>query len=94
VRVLRLELRRWRQPDLLKERHDGPLGVLHLGLVQLHRAGQVVADRVYRVQRAERVLEDVLHLALVLAERAAAVDVDLLAVQGDRPVGPPFLAGQ
>ena len=32
--------------------------------------------------------------ALVLAERAAAADVDRLAVQHDRPVGGPLLAGQ
>ena len=38
------------------------------GLVQRQRALQVVADRVHRIQRRERVLEDHLHLALVVPE--------------------------
>src|SRR5215469_16828915 len=52
-------------------------------LVQPDRALEVVAHRVYRVERGERILEDELDLALVLPEGPAAGQVDRVAVQPD-----------
>src|ERR1700740_433336 len=48
----------------------------------------------HRVQGGERVLEDVLDLALVPPEGTPARHLDLVAVQPDHAGGKPFLAGQ
>jgi hypothetical protein len=55
-------------------------------VVNLQRAGEVVADRVHRIQRRERVLEDHLDSGRVRPERTAALDRGGLAVQADVPV--------
>ena len=94
VRVLDQEVLRRGEPHLFHQGGDLGVGVRALAVVQLQRALQVVAHGVHRVQRGERVLEDVLDLALVAAEIAAASHLDRLAVQLDRAGGQPFLPGQ
>ncbi len=95
VRVLAQELLAGREPHLLQQGGDLARHLLAPpALVQPHRALQVIAHGVHRVQRGERVLEDELDLALVPPERAAAGHVDRLAVEPDRTGGEPLLPGE
>src|SRR6201984_216980 len=87
VRVLDQEVVRRGEPHLFHQGGDLGVGVRALAVVQLQRALQVIAHRVHRVQRGERVLEDVLDLALVAAEIVVAPHLDRLAVQLDRAGG-------
>ena len=85
-----------REPHLLEQCRDlaGRLVGRPGTPVQLHRPFQVIAHGVYGIQRGERVLEDELHLALVLPEGPAARQLDRLAVQPDRAAGEVFLPGE
>src|SRR5580704_1933390 len=93
MRVLGQEVLGGRQPYLLHQADD-LLAHVRRPLMQLHRALEVVAHGVYRVERGERVLKHELDLALVPPEVPAAGHLHLLAVQPDRAGGEPFLPGQ
>src|SRR5580692_451818 len=94
VRVLGQELLGRREPYLLHQGDDLLADLCVFALVKLHRALEVIAHGVYRVERGERVLEHELDLALVPAEVPTAGHLHLLAVQPNRAGGEPLLAGQ
>src|SRR5579859_3878224 len=93
MRVLDQELLGGRQPYLLHQAGD-LLVEVRRRLMQLHRALEVIAHGVYRVERGERILEHELDLALVLPEISAAGHLHRPAVQPDRPGREQFLPGQ
>ncbi len=53
-------------------------------LMQPDRAVEVMSHGVDRVEGSERVLEDELHLALVVPECPAGPQLDRLAIEADR----------
>src|SRR6516165_10034217 len=95
VRELMQELLGRGEAHLLQQGGDLAGGLVSaLALVQLHRPFQVVPHGVHRVQRRERILEDQLHLALVLPEGPAAGYLGRTVVEADRPGGGPLLPGE
>ena len=76
VRVLGDVALRRHEPDRVEQLVDALVDVCaRHDAVDLQRPREVVADRLDRVQRAERVLEDHLHLRPVAQDVAAATDV-------------------
>ena len=73
------------QPDRRQQLVDVLVDVCALrDAVDLQGAGEMVVDRLDRVQRSERILEDHLHLRPVMQDVAAATDVrHVLALEED-----------